>query len=307
MAGSPLMRGLMKMICRRMPLTRGHSFITRSGFVRRWFDDVDAPQLVRLQNGIRIEVDVRDYNGRMLYLFGMPDPKVVKVTRALLSPGDRFIDIGANYGAIGLLCADVVGENGEVHLVEPQPELCQRARACIAANSLHTVHVHQLGMWDCDDVLRLHRPAGHSGQASFASEADGEILEVPVRHAGRFVQELIGDQPFGAKVDVEGVEDHVIPPLLALAGLKFLVFECNPKAVGGSLWGALSEAGLTLFGIQKSAFATRLRQLRQVTEVTREFDDLVAVPLKSDADAGEWLTPAQLARLIATERAGAQV
>lgn len=291
------------MVCRRMPLRRGHSYITRAGFVRRWFDRVEKTQWVRLQNGIRIEVDVRDYNGRMLYLFGTPDPKVVAVTRALLSKGDRFIDIGANYGAVGLLCGDAIGEEGEVHLVEPQAELCQRARAAIEQNRLRNVFVHQLGLWDADDVLRLHRPAGHSGQASFASDGKGDVIEVPVRHAGQFVHEAIGDRAFGAKVDVEGVEEHVIPPLLRLDGLKFLVFECNPRAVQNSLWRLLSEAGLTLFGIEKSAFATRLRVLANVKDVTRRFDDLVAAPIKSDAAVPQTLTAMQLARMIATERA----
>src|SRR5437870_216931 len=124
------MRGLMKMVCRTMPLKRGHSYITRAPLVRRWFDRIEKPQWVRLKNGLRIEVDLKDYNGRMLYLFGTPDAKVVAVSRALLSRGDRFIDMGANCGAVGLLCSDAVGQDGQVHLIEPQPELCGRARAC---------------------------------------------------------------------------------------------------------------------------------------------------------------------------------
>ena len=99
----------------------------------------------------------------------------------------------------------------------------------------------------------------------------------------------------------------MIPPLLALEGLKFVLFECNPKAVQRSLWNLIADAGFTLFGIEKSAFATRLKVLARVSDVTRQFDDLVAAPIKNDSPIFEILTPRQLAQLLATTRAEAPV
>jgi FkbM family methyltransferase len=284
--------------CRWSPLTAGHSWVVRSPLVRRCFEGMDRAVPVRLRNGIEIRVNARDYNGRMLYLFGTPDPKVVAIARALLTPGSVMLDIGANYGAVGLLCQDVVGPQGEVHLVEPQPELCERIRECVAREKLGHVTVHEMGLMDRDDVLVLNQPVGHSGRASFGREfRHGEARRVPVRHAGAFVTPLVGSRAVGVKLDVEGVEEAIVPHLLTLPGLRFVVMESNADAMKRSLWGTFGAARFALFGIEKKMFVTRLRRLRTVSEADG-FDDVVAVPASPALEATSRLTPSDLASCL---------
>jgi hypothetical protein len=61
-----------------------------------------APIVATLRDGAKITVDPSDYDGRILYLFGANDIKVSMNANAFLRSGDVFLDIGANYSAIGL-------------------------------------------------------------------------------------------------------------------------------------------------------------------------------------------------------------
>ena len=98
-----------------VPLKTGIARLSESR-VSKWSCRGLVSARARLRNGIHLQVDPQDYNGRMLLLAGTPDPKVVETCRALLAPGMAFLDIGANYGSIGLLCTEVVGTTGEIGL-----------------------------------------------------------------------------------------------------------------------------------------------------------------------------------------------
>ena len=120
----------------------------------------------RTLNGIRILVDLKDHDGRILYLFGTNDPKVHHVVQALLGRTDVFLDIGANHASIGLLAADRVGPLGRVHLFEPQPDLCKVVKAAINDGRRLNVTLHEIALMDCDGKMELTRPAHHSGKAT---------------------------------------------------------------------------------------------------------------------------------------------
>jgi FkbM family methyltransferase len=253
----------------------------------------------RLRNGIRLPVRLSDYNGRMLYLFGTPDPKVVTVCRTLLRKNDVFLDIGANFGTVGLLSHDAVGPGGRVHFVEPQPELAGIIRNAVAKAGV-PAEVHNCGIWDEDGELTLSIPDKHTGAATLAGNPGAARgITVPVRSIASFLDDTVKDRPFGAKVDVEGAEPKILPTILAHPSLRFVLFECNVPEVRAHAWELIGAKRLAFFGLSKHLFSVRLRAVRTRAELDA-VHDVLAVRMDPDrAPTGEF-HPRALPNLIST-------
>lgn len=273
----------------------GISTVTAKVFGLRSFAE---ERTATLRNGIKMPIRLSDYNGRMLYLFGTPDPKVVSVCQELLNPGDVFLDIGANYGTVGLLSHEAIGAQGAMHFVEPQPELCKVIEASIDSVPIPNAHVHNCGMWDEDGELTLSRPDKHTGAASLAKTSEGgDSFQVPVRAVDSFLSEVVGDRPFGAKVDVEGAEPKILPAILAHPSLRFVLFECNIPEVRDHAWELIEAKKLVFFGLSKHLFRTRIRAIHSLEEL-RQVHDVLAVQMDaSSVPVGE-IHPRKLAELL---------
>tara|TARA_R110002072_G_scaffold42064_5_gene117570 strand:- start:6961 stop:7884 length:924 start_codon:yes stop_codon:yes gene_type:complete len=275
----------------------GISTVTKKVFGLGEHHDV---RTATLRNGLKLPVRLSDYNGRMLYLFGTPDPKVISVCQSLLNPGDVFLDIGANFGTVGLLSHTSLEPGGSMHFVEPQPELCKAIRGAIESGSIKDAQVHNCGMWDEDGELTLNRPDQHTGAASISdsgSEAGGESFQVPVRAVGSFLEETVGEASFGAKVDVEGAEPRILPTILAHPTLRFVLFECNIPEVREHAWELISNKKLAFFGLRKNLLSTRLFAIHTREELDR-VHDVLAVRTNPDSVPQGDFHPSKLAAML---------
>ncbi len=287
---------------RRLPITfrlgRISMHAARRSGMAAWPDPVRAT----LRNGVRLPVRLNDYNGRMIYFFGTADPRIVRTCRALLRPGDVFLDIGANLGSIGLQCADRVGPEGRVHEVEPQPALAAGIREAAAGAGFGHLEVHECGLWDEDGDLRLEVPERHTGAAHVLAEGEegrGRTVTVPVRAAAGFVARTAGDRAFGAKVDIEGAEDRVLPALFAAPGARFVLFETHRRPEPERYWEMAAAGGFTCLGIRPSLVRTRLQPLARPQEM-RGWYDVVAVRSDPTVVGTKALTPDALAARLET-------
>jgi len=140
-----------------------------------------------------------------------------RIMRALLQPGDTFLDVGANHGSFSILASHLVGPGGLVVAVEPQPRLADLIRRSLAeAPAPFEVHAVALGEGDAEAVL--HIPRAGSGAASVAAPPQGMSwsVTVPVRRADdllawrRFPGSLV------LKADVEGSEPAFLRGAAAL-------------------------------------------------------------------------------------------
>jgi FkbM family methyltransferase len=288
------MARLLSNLMHRIPIASGLSRLGFNRLTNGLFGQCGNPIEAMMLNGVRIDVDPNDYHGRILYLFGTNDPKVQAVAHGLLRRGDRFLDIGANYSSIGIQMTDVVGEEGQVHLFEPQPELCQRVQAAIDQSAIMNVRLHSVALMDRDGEMVLSMPPNHSGMATLISYSDQDQWQkqtIGVRDVAMYLPPLIAGRPFGVKIDVEGAEVYLMPWLLRQPTLRFLIFESAHNQ--RELWDMIEASGLTLYGLRRRVFIKQVQKVESYEQMS-QYHDLVAVRLRANESIPKVTSPWRL-------------
>jgi len=83
-----------------------------------------------------------------IYRSGEWEPEISNLIRKYLSPGDTFIDIGANIGYHTLHAATLVGDSGKVVAFEPLPRLSEQMTRSIKENNFSNITVFDLALSD---------------------------------------------------------------------------------------------------------------------------------------------------------------
>lgn len=281
-----------------LPLAGGLTKLSFNLLTNSQFIQCNGPLVAKMRNGVCIEVEPHDYHGRILYLFGTNDPKVQATAQALLRLGDQFLDIGANYSSIGLLAADKVGSTGQVHLFEPQNKIYQCVEAAIARANLHNVQLHRVALLNRDCEMKIVRPKGHSGMATLighTDQSDWDSQMVAVKNIATYIPPLIGNNPFGVKLDVEGAETYLMPWLLKQLNLRFLIFEAAHSQQ--QLWNFVQESRLTLYGLARRVFTKQI-QFVESFEQMKFYHDLVAIRLPDGLKPPRQINPYKLGKMI---------
>jgi FkbM family methyltransferase len=193
-----------------------------------------------------MELELSNWSQRMTYFLGRYyELSVQKLMNAILKPGDRFIDIGANIGEITLHASHLVGENGKVESFEPNPECVSIINNNVIRNDIKNIKVFPFGLSDRPDVLKLNLTSAHSGTATLA----------PVDKATKSfeVQIITGDSVVLTdtkrvrliKIDVEGFE------LQVLKGLKHSLEEFKPLLITEIIESQLERAGTSGLEIEE--------------------------------------------------------
>jgi FkbM family methyltransferase len=214
---------------------------------------------------VRMRIRFPDKIQKHLYLFGVWEPAISGFVRSRLTPGDLFIDVGANVGYYSLLAAKRVGPRGAVVAIEASPSIAGALRANIALNGFGNIEVIQRAVADRrktvqvflgpDDNLGMTTIVGSDRVAARRSEARVEASSLP---------DLVGvDRLRSArlvKVDVEGAEADVFDGLrsvLPTFGLETeWIFEVTPGALmaqgrsAGEIMALFAANGYRLYAIE---------------------------------------------------------
>jgi FkbM family methyltransferase len=135
------------------------------------------------------------------------------VTEAIIGfirSGMTIVDAGANQGYYTMLLADLVGPNGRVYAVEPNPRmmslLCRSAEVNAFGDRVSLVP--QPLSARSGDIVTLHVPEGLPQNGSMMWNGDERSESFTL--ATTTLDELIGDGPVDfIKIDVEGAEEMV--------------------------------------------------------------------------------------------------
>lgn len=198
----------------------------------RWRLRAD-PWELRMPGGLRILVP-RGGAGALIFYQGLSEPRTAKLICRFLQPGMVFWDIGAHIGEYTLLGAARVGEQGEVHAFEPNPEAFQLLQRNVALNGLTQVVLNQTAVADVtgERVFQVDAEPSLSRLACVAEAKTGKRL---VRvDAGCLDEYARGRQgPHLIKIDTEGAEGLVLRGMCELLArpadeAPVLVFEYSP-------------------------------------------------------------------------------
>lgn len=140
---------------------------------------------------------------RSLLEHGHWDPVISGLMRKALEPGMTFVDAGANIGYFSILAAGLVGPEGRVVAIEPDPTNLSILRANLDRHRCSNVTVIPVAAWSEHTHLRLERPADEGAGVRVGGPQGGsEVSAAPL-------DDLVSRRVDYLKVDCE-LTDHVV-------------------------------------------------------------------------------------------------
>jgi FkbM family methyltransferase len=180
--------------------------------------------------------------------------------KTILSPGNVFIDAGANVGIYTLAASRIVGEAGRVLAFEPSAQSFPALEKNIALNSLTNVHPFPVALTQENGRAWLHRgpnPTLNSLGKDPSWKADGEeivtkTLDLALHHAGIDRVDVI-------KMDVQGAEELVLRGgwNTVTSARPIIIFEVWPEGAAllglspNGAWELLESAGYEFFAVRR--------------------------------------------------------
>jgi FkbM family methyltransferase len=218
--------------------------------------------------GHRFVCDLRDLIAREVCFTGQYEPQETALVRALLGPGDTFVDVGANWGYFTLLGAARVGPAGRVVGLEPEPRLFELLAANVRANQLDQVTVLPVAASDGPGEVQFTgfdaaggnwglSKMGGSGANGFTARTVTVDAQLDDLGVGRV--DLL-------KMDIEGAEDLALAGMtagLAAGRYERILLELHPALLAArgrpaeAVVRSLSDAGYRAWVIPHSREATR--------------------------------------------------
>jgi FkbM family methyltransferase len=208
---------------------------------------------VRLRD-VLVDVDLLDSRSTWVMNEVLHPAPEASAIRALLSPGDTFIDIGANHGSYSLMAAPAV-RAGRVLAFEPQPRLAALLRRSFEANGFAHARVFEVACADHEGEATFYVPRTMSGMGGLYEKFSGgrgrRNFKVPLRRLDDLLAGADLPGRVAVKLDVEGSELSALRGAAGFLRARFplILMELNPdsaRAAGHSVddvLGFLAEIG----------------------------------------------------------------
>lgn len=174
--------------------------------------------------------------------------------RALLAPGDRVVDIGANFGVYALSMAARVGSAGRVLAFEPTSTTAALLRRSIELNGFSWLRLEQAALADAEGEAELS--IGASPELNQLGSGSGKSELVKVTTLARYEDELRGVRFL--KLDAEGAEQRILEASGSILEREdpLLMFELrHGKNVNTDLIGAIERRGFSIYSLVRGLSA----------------------------------------------------
>ncbi len=147
---------------------------------------------------------------RNLVRWGVWEASETHFLRAILRPGDVFVDVGANVGYFSLLAATCVGANGSVIALEPEPRNIALLRMNLASTCCLDVSVLELAAYSAEGWMSLRTNEANRGDHKLAPAGQTDL---PVRCVR--LDDVLQGVVDVVKIDTQGFDHDVIEGLAA--------------------------------------------------------------------------------------------
>ena len=228
----------------RCGLTGKHHLMVRAGVHddRLWESAPSGTVRLRWCNST-VELDLAERWERLAYFYARyHELPLLLLMRAVLRPGDTFVDVGANLGLVTLLAAKLVGPGGRVHAYEPNPEVFARLDRHVGASPFRNIVLHPVALGSREERLKLSVIGRNTGSGTLGRPLPhlvphvARTYEVPVRPAIDASRDW-APAPTPArvllKIDVEGAEREILASLIPFVRdvKPAIATEINPPAL----------------------------------------------------------------------------
>lgn len=164
----------------------------------------------------------------------------ITIFTSFMSEGDTLVDIGANHGSFSILASKVLGKNGLVVSIEPQPLLAKLINKSLEANLNCRYQVHQIALGDSNGEVNFFVPHDTSGCAGiFASHSASHkhsIFKVPLRRLDDAFEWLNFPGSVFVKLDIEGSEYEFLKGAKEMLKNRkpYVMVEVHPETIKAS-------------------------------------------------------------------------
>lgn len=253
--------------------------------------------MTRLVDGHHMFVDPHDRTvATHLIAHGYWERWIHAIVTGLVSPGDRIVEVGANYGYYTLAMALKAGQSGHITAFEANPRLCRLMSRTMEFNGLSDrVDVRNQAANDTTGPLafsisRTNSGGGHAAASTAHNAADMEQIQVE----GVRLDDVIEGSVDFLRMDAEGSE----PPILRGAErilqnpaitvvMEWDVFQMTGRASVPDLVDWLSAMGFRFWKIETDETLSPVSPEAMVTlpgcdvVMSRQTPVLVKVPGRS--------------------------
>jgi FkbM family methyltransferase len=193
---------------------RGGSFILRALARASAAAGLSTVAHVRGRDGLEVVTDFSDERVlEVIHEIRGENPEY-GIMVGLLSEGDTFVDVGANFGTFSLLASRIVGQSGKVIAIEPQVRLASYIAESIRLSECGNCELAQVACGSSSTRSSLLVPTGDSGRAGFFPDFSArdrhEMVIVPVASLDGILRDIRCPGSMLIKIDVEGSELDVL-------------------------------------------------------------------------------------------------
>jgi FkbM family methyltransferase len=193
----------------------------QKGWIRRVLRESLPPTRVTTM-GVNFIVHPRDnFTEFRMWEMGRPPEHEAteKIAAMLEGKNPVIVDVGANAGAFGLPILARAGARARALLFEPNPVMLERLHTNVGLNDFKNVRIFDCAVSDAEGRSAMYFPRnGNLGQGrvelSYGEDPGDEVIDVALRPLPACLKQARVKRVDFLKVDVEGLEDKVICPLL---------------------------------------------------------------------------------------------